>query len=258
MNAPTTDQTEQTPTSPWMGAHLVAIDAETTGPDPTTARIVSWARWNLDMRLGRPIHSGWLLDPGITIPQGAVDVHGITTEHAREHGQQAKTGIDEIASDLLYWVRDGAVVVAFNAAYDLTLLRAECLRHGYTDLAHQLTKVHPVADPFVLDKVITPRRAGKGRRKLTAVAEIYQVPLGEDAHGSKADALAAARVFYKMLARNPHLAQMSPHDLHQAQVGWFADQQADMQQYFTSIGQAEGRDFDPSWPIRTRPYEEDL
>lgn len=247
MSTPTTDQET---TTPWSGVHLVAIDAETTGPDPTNARIVSWARWNLDMRLGRPIHSGWLLDPGITIPQDATRIHGITTEHARQHGQQAKTGIDEIASDLLYWVRDGAVVVAFNAVYDLTLLRTECARHGYTDLAHQLTKVRPVADPFVLDKVITPRRAGKGRRKLTAVCEIYQVPLGEDAHGSKADALAAARVLYKMLARNPRLAQMTPGQLHDAQAEWFAAHQSDIEQYFTSIGQAEGRDFDPSWPIR--------
>lgn len=242
---------EHTTASPWLTSHLAAFDAETTGTDPAEARIVSWSRWNIDMRLGRPIHSGWLLNPGVEIPQDATDIHGITTDHAQEHGQNAATGIREIAADLLYWVDHGAVAVAFNVVYDLTLLRAECLRHGYTDLAHQLTKIHPVADPYVLDKVITPRRSGKGCRKLTAVAEIYQVPLGEDAHGSQADALAAARVLYKMMSAAPHLAAMTPDQLHQAQIGWFAQQQADMEAYFTSIGRAEGRSFDPAWPIRT-------
>ncbi|WP_435113367.1 exonuclease domain-containing protein [Nocardiopsis synnemataformans] len=238
-------------TSPWMGVDLIAFDAETTGPDPRTARIVSWSRWNLSMSLGRPIHAGWLLNPGVEIPQEAIDIHGITNEHVRERGQQAASGIREIAGDLIEWAREGKVPVAFNAAYDLTLLRAECLRHGHADLAHQLTEIRPVADPFVLDKVITPRRSGKGCRKLTAVADIYQVPLGDDAHGSQADSLAAARVFYKMLAAAPRLAAMTPDQLHDAQITWFAEQQTDMQAYFTRIGKAEGRDFDPAWPIRT-------
>lgn len=247
MSAPAPEHT----TSLWLDTHLSAFDAETTGVDPTTARIVSWSRWNIDMRLGRPIHAGWLLDPGIDIPQEASDIHGITTDHAQTHGQAAKTGIREIAMDLLYWVAQGAVAVAFNAVYDLTLLRAECVRHGYTDLAHQLTTIGPVADPFVLDKVITPRRSGKGCRKLTAVADIYQVPLGDDAHGSRADALAAARVLYKMMGASPRLAAMNPAQLHEAQTVWFAQQQADMEAYLTRVGQAEGRSFDPAWPIRT-------
>lgn len=248
MSTPTTENT--TP-SPWLNTHLAAFDAETTGPDPTTAHIVSWSRWNIDMRLGRPIHSGWLLDPGIDIPQEATDIHGITTDHAQEHGQAATTGIRQITIDLLHWVNEGAVAVAYNAVYDLTLLHTECLRHGYTDLAHQLTKIRPVADPFVLDKVITPRRSGKGCRKLTAVANIYHVPLGDDAHGSQADALATARVLRKMMAASPRLAAMNPAQLHQAQIGWFAQQQADMKAYFTNIGHAQGRSFDPAWPIRT-------
>lgn len=247
MSTPTT---ENTTTSPWLNTHLASFDAETTGTDPATARIVSWGRWNIDMRLGRPIHSGWLLDPGIDIPQEASNIHGITTDHAQAHGQAAATGIREIAMDLLHWVAEGAVAVAFNAVYDLTLLHAECVRHGYTDLAHQLTTISPVADPFVLDKVITPRRSGKGCRKLTAVADIYQVPLGEDAHGSQADALAAARVLRKMMAASPRLAAMNPAQLHEAQTGWFAQQQADMESYFTRAGRAEGRSFDPAWPIR--------
>jgi DNA polymerase-3 subunit epsilon len=237
--------------SPWLDVGIASFDAETTGPDPLAARIVSWSRWNIAMRGGgRRIHSGWLLDPGIEIPQGAIDIHGISTEHARSHGQKAATGIREIATDLLYWAQEGSVLVAFNAVYDLSLLRAECLRYGYTDLAEEFAKIAPVADPYVLDKVITPKRPGKGCRRLTAVAEIYGVPLGENAHGSKADALAAARVLYKMLAATPRLASMTPAQLHDAQVGWFANQQADAQEHFTRIGEAEGRDFAPHWPVR--------
>ena len=69
---------------PWLG-----FDTETTGVNVTSDRLVTAA---LVLRPGGATPQGsdtvrtWLADPGVSIPDGAAAVHGITTEYAREHG----------------------------------------------------------------------------------------------------------------------------------------------------------------------------
>ncbi|MBM4595072.1 hypothetical protein GS454_18550 [Rhodococcus hoagii] len=73
----------------WTAAPMAAFDLETTGPIPTNARIVTAHLALIDGKVtsGR----NWLLNPQQGIPEGATAVHGITTEHAREHGQDYAT-----------------------------------------------------------------------------------------------------------------------------------------------------------------------
>lgn len=235
----------------WHTGLLSSVDAESTGVDTETDRIVTWSRWTIRPAQGYKRCCTWLVDPGIDIPEGATAIHGITTEHARTHGERAHEAIPAIAADVIHWSREeSAVTVAYNAAYDITLLHRECLRYGRTDLAEQLAELRPVVDPTVLDKNADTFR--KGKRKLVDVARHYGVPLDEaDAHGSTADALAAARVAYVIASRYPALGGMDPSELHDRQVGWRADQCTSLQRYLRK--QDPDAVVDGAWPLTPVP-----
>lgn len=232
---------------------LISWDLETTGVDVESDRIVTASRWIIRPAEGFKKHSGWMVNPGIEIPEGAAAIHGVTTEKARAEGQDASRAVEEIAEDLTSWAGDEVadpVFIAFNAAYDTTLLHRECLRHGHTDLADKVAALRPFVDPLVLDKQADTFR--RGSRKLTAVAAHYGVELSEeDAHGSAADSLAAARVAYVLARKFPGFARMSAGELHDAQREWRAKQCASLQTYLRK----KDRDalVDPSWPLRPLP-----
>lgn len=114
---------------PWTELPRATFDLETTGPNPMTARIVT-ASLILVAPDGEVLrHGEWLADPGVPIPEEAAAVHGITTEHAREHGASVRQVTYELASALGGLFADGVPVFAFNASYDFTVLARELERH---------------------------------------------------------------------------------------------------------------------------------
>src|SRR5690606_22490016 len=129
----------------------------------------------------------WLANPGIEIPDGAVAVHGITTDRARAEGRPASAVVAEIAQTLRVLFALGTPVAVYNAPYDLTLLDRECRRHGL----EPIDRPSPVIDPLVIDKALDRYR--KGKRTLEAAAQRYGVALTE-AHDAGADAIAAGHV----------------------------------------------------------------
>ncbi|NKR32229.1 3'-5' exonuclease [Rhodococcus hoagii] len=208
---------------------LAAFDLETTGPDPLTDRIVTahLTRIVTDEH-GVTTTSGrnWLLDPGIDIPAGATEVHGVTTEHAREHGQPYADGYDEIRAALEQAWADGFAVVVFNAAFDLTMMHHEGLRLSRSALQPGL-----VIDPLVIDKAFDQWR--KGKRTLAASCEVYRVRL-DNAHEAEADAMAAARLAWKML-RHYDLGTATPAQLTDSQSRWRAEDQDDFARYLRKV-----------------------
>ena len=85
---------------PWTELPRATFDLETTGPNPMTARIVTASLILLGPDGTELRHGEWLADPGVEIPEEAAAVHGITTEHAREHGAPLKQVVFELASAL--------------------------------------------------------------------------------------------------------------------------------------------------------------
>jgi len=181
----------------------VGFDTETTGVDTSTARIVTAA---LIVRVPDTMTETrtWLLDPGVEIPPETTAVHGITTEHARAHGQPAAEGLDEIAEALAEHLRNDAPVVVFNASFDLPLLEAELTRYNLPTLEDRVgTKHYPVLDPLVLDRWVDRYR--KGKRKLSDLTLHYGVTVDDDLHNADVDVLATLDVLEEMARRWPQI-----------------------------------------------------
>ncbi|MEU1071734.1 MULTISPECIES: 3'-5' exonuclease [unclassified Streptomyces] len=231
----------------WHREPLVGFDLETTGTDPLEARIVSAAI--VGVRGGEVARQlNWLADPGILIPAQASAIHGISNERAASEGRPVREVADEIAETITgYWAR-GVPVVAYNAAFDLTLLEAELRRHTLPSLTDRLggAPPGPVVDPYTIDRAVDRYR--KGKRTLEAVCLEYGVVL-DGAHEAGADALAAVRVAVAIADRHPQVAGLRPAELHEQQIEWYAAWAADFQQFLRRKGTPDAT-VDPAWPIR--------
>ena len=203
---------------------LAVFDLETTGIDVETSRIVTATVAVIDAAGFVLERTDWLLDPVVEIPEQATNVHGITTEQARQNGQDAATGVAEIVRALQSALDRSLPIVAYNAPYDLTLLNREAMRHGIQPLHAPA----PVIDPLVIDKAVDRYR--KGKRTLAVTSAFYGVTL-DDAHDSGADAIAAGRVAQAIARAHAAALPATAIELHALQVAWSAEQAASFQEY---------------------------
>src|SRR5690606_26726158 len=143
----------------------------------------------------------------------------ITNEMVLSQGAPAAEAVEEITSILAEVLGEAIPVVAFNARFDFTILDREARRHGVEPLIDRVGGPDGllVVDPYVLDKQVN--RFRKGRRNLAILCEDFKVPL-TDAHSADADALAAARLAWRMGRNYPELGEMEVFDLHESQIGW--------------------------------------
>lgn len=224
----------------WHRGRRVGFDLETTSRFPAEARIVSAALVAFDPDdAGSPRTQEWLVDPGVEIPEETVEIHGITTEYAREHGQPADEAVAELLTALTREFFAGTAVVVMNAPYDLAVLRNEAARYGL-----EFPEPSPVVDPLVIDKQVDKYRRGK--RRLGDLCAFYGVTLN-DAHSAAPDALATVQVADRLAEKYKEL-QMPGTELHDLQVGWKADQAEDFQAYLHRQGKTDAV-IDGSWPL---------
>ena len=222
---------------------LAAFDIESSGTDVFTDFIVTATVVTID---GANVHADeWLLQPpdGREIPDGATNVHGITTERARAEGIPYAEGYREIRDRLeTVWAKDFLMCV-MNASFDLSMIHHQGIALGYLPL-----EVGAVLDPYVIDKAVDQFRRGK--RTLTALCQHYGVKQG-DAHDATGDCLSAARVAYRQL-RLPALAEFGDVDsMMAAQAQWKAEQAESLHTYFLRQGNHEAAaSVDGEWPVR--------
>lgn len=230
----------------WHLGPMCAFDIESTGVNVETDRVVTVTVAHVND--GPTRAASYLINPGIDIPPAASAVHGISTEHAREHGHPPGEVLDVVAAELALTLRHGTPVVTMNGVYDFTLLDRDCTRHGVPTVTERLddAPLAPVIDVRVLDKKVDRYR--KGGRKLTDLCKTYQVRI-DGAHDATEDALAAARVAWRIAQRNPEIAAMDPLVLHRMQVQWAAEQTASFAAYRRALGNPL-EDEDGTWPIR--------
>ncbi|MEN5073273.1 exonuclease domain-containing protein [Isoptericola cucumis] len=201
----------------WARGPLLGFDTETTGIDVAHDRIVSAAVVRRVPGERTDVRT-WLIDPGVAIPAEATAIHGITTAHARAHGRAPEAALEEIAATLADQLRADAPVVAYNAAYDLSLLDVELGRHGLATLPERLGRpAAPVVDPLVLDRWLDGAREGK--RRLGDLCALYDVHGAGELHTADVDVLATLDVLDAQLVRHPHLRSVALDALHAAQAG---------------------------------------
>lgn len=200
----------------WINGILLGFDVESTGVDPQRDRIVT-ASWEL--RRGDQVlqQETLLFNPGVPIPQAAIDVHGITNELAQAEGLDPAVGLEELAGKLASYLREGAPLVGFNVQFDVTMLEAELRRYNLPTIAERLGgRFAPVIDPLILDREFDRWR--KGKRKLIDLLDVYNVPVDADElHQSDVDVSATLSLLQEMTQKFPKLAQMELMELHDFQ-----------------------------------------
>lgn len=222
----------------WHTLPRAAFDLETTGRDPLDARIVTASIVVVNGRSEILQSKEWLVNPGVSIPEEASEIHGISTAKAQAEGMDAATAVAEISAYLADLFQT-MPVMAFNAAYDFTVMDREAKRYGLTPLAPA-----PVIDPYIIDKQVDKYRRGK--RNLSVMSEFYGVPL-VNAHTSAADAAATIGIADVLATKYPQL-QLDPLELHGAQVSWAAEQAASLQEFFRRKN--PDAVVDGQWPVR--------
>ncbi len=227
-------------TAAWWPGSALAYDSESTGPEPTTARLVTAHAVEVSAG-GAVVRGAWLMNPGCEIPAEAVAIHGVTTEQAQLEGEAPEVVVPAIVTVISCAWAAGLPLVAFNASYDLTLLEHErsLLGRGPIDLG-------PVIDPFVIDHGV--ERYRKGKRTLTALAEHYNVPQG-DAHTAAGDAITAARIAWRQAQRCTELKHLTLAELQAWQAKVNAERAAHLQEYFRSNGKPDAV-CNGEWPVR--------
>ncbi|MER7131199.1 exonuclease domain-containing protein [Streptosporangium saharense] len=231
--------------APWYRKPLLAWDTESTGVDVGSDRIVTAALVWIEPGKAT-VSKHHLIDPGVEIPEAATAIHGITSERARAEGRQPEPVLEEIAVDLVDAVQAGWPLVGMNTVFDHTLLDRELRRHGLRTLEDRLGEpIAPCVDALVLDRYVVPRR--RGDRKLTTLCQAWGVRI-DGAHDAQFDALAAARVAWKIAHHTPEIGSMSLPDLHALQIRERARQCDELRAYFDRTGKTH--DGVPGeWPL---------
>ena len=219
---------------------LAAYDIESTGPDPTVARIVQ-AAIVVDIPGEEKLIQSWLVYPGCDIPLEASAVHGISTENARDNGIDSIEGIWRIlnafqSAKTEYGVR---ALVAFNSVFDFTILDREMDRNGLGRLSMTDDVGLPVIDPLICDRKLDTYRSG--RRTLTAVSSAYGVVVSQ-AHQAHGDCVTTLKLARAMAVKYPRFRHAS---LDRLQV-----LQAEAQAGFAQQFQEYRRQDDPTFCVR--------
>ncbi|AXK88534.1 3'-5' exonuclease [Nocardia farcinica] len=225
----------------WLGMPLAAFDVESTGVSVTTDRVVTASVLRID---GPDVHArNFLANPGIPIPQAATDIHGYTTEYAEKYGRPHPEVIADIVDELYACWAEGRVVACYNGSFDFTILATH----------HQGFEVRgPIFDAYIADKHVDRYRPGS--RKLSATCIHYGIQL-DDAHDAQADALAAARLAWKMPRIYPELATLTAPELMAAQTRWHSEQTASFIDYLRRKN-LPSDDVRHGWPISHAPESE--
>lgn len=167
---------------------LIVLDTETTGLEVNQGhRIIEIGCVELVNRRLTGNHFHCYINPERDIDQGAIEVHGITSEFLAD-----KPVFAQIAAEFLEFVR-GAELVIHNAPFDVGFLDAELRRLDERDPG--LESICPVTDTLVMAR---QRHPGQ-RNNLDALCSRYTVDNSQrDLHGALLDAEILADVYLAM------------------------------------------------------------
>jgi DNA polymerase III subunit epsilon len=165
----------------------IVLDTETTGLDPSLGhRIIEVAAVEMFSRQITDRNFHRYVNPEREIEQGALDVHGISSEFLAD-----KPKFREVAKDFLEFV-EGAELIIHNAPFDVAFLDREL----------ELLGLKPIGQycPVITDTLRMAKQLHPGKRNsLDALCERYQVDnSARTLHGALLDAELLADVYLAM------------------------------------------------------------
>jgi DNA polymerase-3 subunit epsilon len=165
----------------------VVLDTETTGLNPRTGdRVIEVGCVELFNRMltGNNFHC--YINPGRDSEEGALAVHGLTTEFLRD-----KPKFSEIAEQLRQYIQ-GAEVIIHNAPFDLGFLNNEFKLLGLPTFTEHCSGV--------IDTLVNAKEMHPGKRNsLDALCDRYGVSNSHrKLHGALLDAELLADVYLSM------------------------------------------------------------
>jgi DNA polymerase-3 subunit epsilon len=175
----------------------LVLDTETTGLDPFDGhRIVEIGAVELvnHMPTGRTYHQ--YINPQRDMPQGAFEVHGISSEFLAD-----KPVFRDIAADFIAFCDDAKLVI-HNAAFDMKFINAELSQAGFAKLP----------DDRALDTLAIARQRFPGSpASLDALCRRFNIDNGaRTKHGALLDSEILAEVYLELIGgRQPGLVLQS-------------------------------------------------
>jgi len=166
--------------------HII-LDTETTGLNPATGdRIVEIGCVEMINRRLTGKHLHYYINPERDVPEGAVNVHGLTTEFLAD-----KPLFASIADEITEFVKDAEVII-HNAPFDL----------GFLDMEFKLLKkpIFSKQVASVIDTLAQARQMFPGKRNnLDALCERFDIRNDHRTfHGALLDAQLLADVYLAM------------------------------------------------------------
>lgn len=222
-------------------AKYLVFDAETGGIDVHQDRIVQWFMATADDDGNLIEEFQWFINPGVPIAEESIAVHGLTNEWLEEQGRDPHEALTEIAQTF----RDNLdlIHVAFNLAFDLSILDAEFRRHGITDsFGSYIRDEARLVDAIVIDRHHDKYR--KGKRTLASQADYYGAEYnGDSLHDARVDVELTAKVTVKMLEKfgTPTTSE---------QKTWYAEWAQGLEDYLRR-SDPDAR-VDPNWPLKLK------
>jgi DNA polymerase-3 subunit epsilon len=196
----------------------LVIDTETSGlfdfRKPADAegqpRLASLAMISLDEKLETMSEVCHYVKPdGWTMPAEAMAINGLTMEHLNEVG----VSIREVLGNYAKPVVEGAIVVAYNAQYDLKVMRGELRRLSLDDMFEKTPNICAMRGCTDILKIPSPR--GFKFPKLAEACDYFGIKQRER-HTALDDARSCAQVLRKLMALGKcpepkvHFAKVSP------------------------------------------------
>lgn len=167
---------------------IAFIDLETTGINVATDRILEIAIVKIMPDKTRLVKRK-LVNPQMSIPQGSIDIHGITNEMVKD----APT-FKELANELKQFIGNSDLSGYNSNRFDIPLLMEEFLRAGI-DFEMTNRRMLDVQTIFHMME----------RRTLEAAYKFYCDKTLIDAHSAEADASATWEILEAQLERYAHL-----------------------------------------------------
>jgi CBS domain-containing protein len=171
--------------TPLFALEAVAFDTETTGLDPSSARLIEMAAVRLHQGALTSETITHLVAPGIPIPARSTAIHGI-----RDRDLDGAGGFADVFPDVAAFIGDRPVV-GHTIGFDLAIIRRECALAGLA--APTLLTL----DTRLLAEIVAPSLADWSLDSLASWLGIE--PSGR--HRALADAALTGEVFLRLVPR---------------------------------------------------------